>query len=45
VVIGLDFDDPAADTVDEQRRSDQFRRDIVNAPVEEAAAKQSFRHG
>src|SRR5262249_29761545 len=37
VVIGLNFDQPAADTVEQQRRSDQVGRHLVNA-----AAKKRF---
>jgi len=36
-VIGLDLDDAAADTVDEECRTDQRRRDLVDAPGEELA--------
>ena len=35
VVVGLDLDDRAADAVDEQRRADQRRRDLVDAAGEE----------
>ena len=37
VVIGLDLDDPAADAVDQQRRADQFGRDLMDAAGEERA--------
>ena len=39
MVIGLDFDDGAADAANQQRRSDQLGRHLVNAAVEEAAIK------
>jgi hypothetical protein len=35
VVIGLDFDDAAADVVDQQGRSDQFGRHLMDAAGEE----------
>jgi hypothetical protein len=38
-VVCLDLDDRAADAVDEQRRADQVRGDLVDAPVEEVAAE------
>ena len=39
VVIGLDLDDDAADALEQQRRADQFGRDLVDAAVEEALAQ------
>jgi hypothetical protein len=37
VVIGLDFDDPATRSVEEQYCSDQIRSDIVHAAAEEGS--------
>jgi hypothetical protein len=34
-VVGLHFDDPAADSVDEERDADQVGRDLVDAAREE----------
>jgi len=39
VVVGLDLDDPAAHAVDEERRADQLRRDVVDAAREEVPAQ------
>ena len=39
VVVGLDLDDLAADSVDEQRRADELGRDVVHAAGEERAAE------
>src|SRR5262249_61921455 len=41
VMIGLDFDDHAPDAVEEEARSDQFARDLVNAASEKTPV-QSF---
>jgi hypothetical protein len=34
-VVGFDLDDPAADTVEEERDADQVGRDLVDAAREE----------
>ena len=39
VVVRLDLDDSPADSVDEQRRADELRRDLVDAAREESPAK------
>jgi len=39
VVVGLDLHEHASDTVDEKRRSDQLRRDLVHASREERRAQ------
>ena len=45
VMIGLEFDDHAADTVDEQRRADQIGRDFEYGTIEKRPAKARGRHG
>jgi hypothetical protein len=35
VVVGLDLDDDAADTLNQQRRADQIGRDLMYAAGEE----------
>jgi len=44
VVIGLELDDHAADTVDQQSCADQFRRDIKDRAIEKRTAKARGRH-
>jgi len=44
VVIGLELDDHAADTVDQQSCADQFGRDIEDRAIEKRAAKARGRH-
>jgi hypothetical protein len=39
VVVGLDLDDLAADSVDEQRRADDLGSDVVHASCEARAAE------
>ena len=41
LVVRLHLDDPAADTVDEQRRSDQFGSNLMDAPREEVTPQHS----
>ncbi len=41
VVIGLDLDNRAPDTIDQQRRSDQVRRDLMHAAVKKCSMKSS----
>ena len=43
MMVGLDFDQPAADPVHKERRTDQIGRNLVDAAVEKATG-QSFRH-
>ena len=43
VVIRLDLDDPPADAVDVQLGTDQLRRHVVDAPVEERALQSAMR--
>ena len=43
MMIGLDLDQPPADTVDEERHADQIGRHLKDAAVEEAPG-QAFRH-
>ena len=38
-MIGLDFDQPAADAVDQEDRPDQIGRDLVNAAAEKGACE------
>ena len=49
VVIGLDLDDPAADTVNQQRRPDQVGRHLMDGAVKEASLepgqRRAFRVG
>jgi hypothetical protein len=45
VVVGLDLDDPAAYTVEQQRRTDQLGRDVVNAAREEVSRERARRSG
>ena len=37
VVIGLDFDDDAADAVDQQRRADQVGRNLEHAAIDKGS--------
>ena len=45
VVIGLELDNDAADTIDEQRRADQIGRDFEHGTIEKRTAKARGRHG
>ena len=45
VVIGLELDNHAADTIDEQRRADQIGRDFEHGTIEKRPAKARGRHG
>jgi hypothetical protein len=44
VVVGLDFDDPSANSIEQQRRPDQIGGDLVNAAGEKRPVKLSGRH-
>jgi hypothetical protein len=44
VVIGLDFDDPPANPVDQQRRPDELGSNLMDASIEEGAAEAGWRH-
>jgi len=39
MVVGFDFDDPAADAIDQERHPDQIWRNLMDAAVEEAFAE------
>jgi hypothetical protein len=45
VVVGLDLDDPASYAVDEQRRPDQLRRQVVDAAREKISRERARRSG
>ena len=45
VVVRLDLDDHAADSVDEQRDADQVGRDVVDAAGEELTPERARRNG
>ena len=45
LVIGLDLDDPSADSVEEQGCADQLRRDLVDAAREEVTLERARRSG
>ena len=45
LVVGLDLDDPPAHAVDEQRRADQLRSDLVDVAREELSRERARRNG